>query len=189
MFSKRLEKLQRCFLWGGGAVERKAYLVKWDVVCSEKRQGGLGLRKLTLLNKVLLGKWIWRFSYDRGCTWKTLINSKYGLEGLGWCSKKVRGYFGVGLWKEILKESGWVKENWKFIVGNDTRIRFWLDPWCGIFLVRHSFPTLFDLAVYKFETLADVWDHTVGNGSWKLNLSRDFNDWEVDLAVALLNSL
>ena len=54
--AKRLEKLQRCFLWGSGAREKKAHLVNWDVVCSEKRQEGLGLRKLTLLNKALLGK-------------------------------------------------------------------------------------------------------------------------------------
>ena len=105
-------------------------------VCSEKRQdglglrkltNGLGLRKLTILKKALLGKWIWRFASDRDCTWKTLINIKYGLEGLGWCSKEIRGPFRVGLWKEIIKESSCVKENWRFIVGNDTRIRFWLD--------------------------------------------------------------
>ena len=82
-----------------------------------------------------------------------------------------------------------VKENWRFIVGNDTRIRFWLDLWCGTAPLRHSFPILFDLVVNKFETVADVWDQTVGNSSWKLNLYRDFNDWEVALAVALLNSL
>ena len=109
--AKRLEKLQRCFLWGSGAREKKAHLVNWDVVCSEKRQGGLGLRKLTLLNKALLDKWIWRFASDRDCTWKTLINTKYGLEGLGWCSKEIRRPFRVGLWKEIAKESNWVKEN------------------------------------------------------------------------------
>ena len=33
----------------------------------------------------------------------------------------------VGLWKEILKEFSWVKENWSFIIGNGTKIRFWLD--------------------------------------------------------------
>ena len=45
--TKRLEKLQRCFLCGGGACERKAHLVNWDVVCFEKRQSDIGLRKLT----------------------------------------------------------------------------------------------------------------------------------------------
>ena len=93
----------------------------------------------------------------------TLINIKYGLEGLGWCSKEIRGPLGVGLWKEIIKESSWVKENWRFIVGNDTRLRFWLDLWCGTVALRHSFPILFDLSVNKFETVVDVWDQTVGN--------------------------
>ena len=159
------------------------------MVCSEKRQGGLGPRKITLLNKGLLGKWIWRFASENDCTWKNLINTKYGLEGLGWYSKDTRGPFGVGLWKEIMKESSWVKENGRFIVGNDTRIRFWLDLWCGTTPLRRSYPTLFDLVVNKVETVADVWDQTMGNGSYKLNLYRDFNDWEIVLAVDLLNSL
>ena len=74
----------------------------------------------------------------------------------------------------LLKESNWVKENWRFIVGNSIRIRFWLDLWCGTAPLRHSFPIIFDLAVNKFETVADVWDQTVGNDNWKLNLYTDF---------------
>ena len=46
--TKRLEKLQGNFLWGGGALEKKTHLIKWKVVCSEKGMGGLGLRNLTI---------------------------------------------------------------------------------------------------------------------------------------------
>ena len=74
--ANRLEKLQRNFLWGGGVIEKKSHLIKWDVICSEKEQGGLGLRKLTVMNKVLLGKWIWRFTLKVDNTWKRLICSK-----------------------------------------------------------------------------------------------------------------
>ncbi|KAJ9689584.1 hypothetical protein PVL29_014988 [Vitis rotundifolia] len=105
--ARRLEKVQRDFLWGGGSLEGKSHLVKWEVVCSKKNKGGLGLRKLALLNKALLGKWIWRYAYDKDNIWKQVITSKYGQESLGWRSKKANGAVGVGIWKEILKESDW----------------------------------------------------------------------------------
>ena len=54
--SLRLERIQRDFFWGGGALERKPHLVEWSIVCSDKRKGGLGVRNLALLNKVLLCK-------------------------------------------------------------------------------------------------------------------------------------
>ena len=54
----RLEKIQRDFLWGGGALENKPHLVKWDIVCLNKRKGGVGVRHLNSLNKALLCNWI-----------------------------------------------------------------------------------------------------------------------------------
>ncbi|RVW71573.1 putative ribonuclease H protein [Vitis vinifera] len=54
--ARRLEKLQRDFLWRGANGGNKAHLVKWEVVCADKEKGGLGLRKLVCLNKALLGK-------------------------------------------------------------------------------------------------------------------------------------
>ena len=53
----RLERIQRDFLWGGGALERKLHLVRWDLVCLEKCNGGLGVKSLSILNKALLCKW------------------------------------------------------------------------------------------------------------------------------------
>ena len=66
------------------------------------------------------------------------------------------GPFGVGLWKEILKGSSWVKENWKFRIENGYRIRFWKDHWCGLAALNPTFPFLFDLAVNKSETIEEV---------------------------------
>ncbi|KAJ9705360.1 hypothetical protein PVL29_003414 [Vitis rotundifolia] len=55
--SLRFEKIQRDFLWGGGTLERKPHLVKWDTICLDKRKGGLGVRRLSTLNRALLCKW------------------------------------------------------------------------------------------------------------------------------------
>ena len=39
--ARRLEKLQRDFLWGGSNLEKKAHLVNWEVVCADKEKRGL----------------------------------------------------------------------------------------------------------------------------------------------------
>ena len=53
------------FLWGGGTLDRRPHLVKWEVVCRDKKSGGLGIKKLSTLNKTLLCKWSWRFMQEK----------------------------------------------------------------------------------------------------------------------------
>ncbi|RVX20225.1 Transposon TX1 uncharacterized 149 kDa protein [Vitis vinifera] len=121
----RLEKIQRDFLWGGGALEKKPHLVSWKVVCADKKKGGLGIRSLATFNKALLGKWLWRFANENEPLWKQIILSKYDLQEGGWCSKDARNRYGVGVWKAIRKgtfpilfnlsvnKEGWVAEAWE----------------------------------------------------------------------------
>ena len=125
--AKRLEKLQRDFLWGGGSFERKVHLINWEVVCTQKEKGGLGIRKIDPLNKALLGKWIWRFAFEKDNLWKMVIGVKYGQEGFGWRTKDARETFGVGVWKEIMKEANWCWDSIKFKVGKGTRVKLWTD--------------------------------------------------------------
>ena len=97
----RLEQIQKDFPWGDGALERKPHLVRWLIVCIDKRKRGLEVKSLTLLNKALLGKWTWRFATKREAFWNQVIRGKYGEDWGGWCSREVRECFGVGLWKTI----------------------------------------------------------------------------------------
>ena len=36
--------------------------MNWSIVGLDKKEGGLGVRKLSSLNKSLFGKWCWRFA-------------------------------------------------------------------------------------------------------------------------------
>ena len=47
--AKRIERLQRNFLWGGMGEEAKIHLVNWDRVCTPIDQDGLGVRNLISL--------------------------------------------------------------------------------------------------------------------------------------------
>ncbi|KAJ9692984.1 hypothetical protein PVL29_011901 [Vitis rotundifolia] len=194
--AKRLERIQRDFLWGGGNLEKKVHLINWEVVCTHKEKGDykngkyiyiyIYQTKIETLNKALLGKWIWRFASDRDILWKKVIGTKYGKKGFGWRTKESRGTYGVGVWKEILKEANWCWENLMFKVGKGTRVSFWTDHWCGNTALSLMFPQLFALSVQRNATVKDVWDSSLGQGGWNLIFSRDFNDWELDLIGDLL---
>ena len=58
-FSERMEKILRDFLWTSVEGKKRYPLVAWDKFCLSKRYGGLGIRKLTHLNRALLEKKLW----------------------------------------------------------------------------------------------------------------------------------
>ncbi|KAG2695985.1 hypothetical protein I3760_07G037500 [Carya illinoinensis] len=101
----RIEKLQRDFLWGGMREEFKFHLVRWVQVCRPISGGGLGIRNLRVFNRASLGKWLWRYAIEPESLRKMVIEKKYGALWGDWCSREVRGAYGVGLWKHIRR--GW----------------------------------------------------------------------------------
>lgn len=56
---EKLEKIQHNFLCLGGSEKNRLSLVNWAMVCKPKRRGGLGVRKISDLNNVLLTKVGW----------------------------------------------------------------------------------------------------------------------------------
>ena len=100
--ARRIELLQRNFLWNGLGDSHSYHLVAWNKVCSPIAHGGLGVRPLHLFNRALLGKWLWRFGREDTRLWKQVAVAKYGLEGGGWITKPSRDRHGYSLWKYIM---------------------------------------------------------------------------------------
>lgn len=71
------------FLLGEGALLRKWHLVNWNQVCLSKEKGGLDMRKLNLMNKAFLGKWISRFSMEEEAAWRNCVRVTYGIAKKG----------------------------------------------------------------------------------------------------------
>ena len=99
--AKRIEKLQRDFLWNGIGGEPKIHLVNWAKVCRPLQVGGLGIRRLGNFNSAFLGKWLWMYGMESDALWRRVIEEKYGNILGGWCTKKVTSPYGVSLWRYI----------------------------------------------------------------------------------------
>ena len=78
--------------------------MSWPKSCEPVCSGGLAIRNLWRFNQALLSKWLWRFGLDWDALWRRVVEAKYGSVWGGWCSKEVRGLYGLSLWKNIRRE-------------------------------------------------------------------------------------
>ena len=175
------------FLWGGGALEQKPHLVRWSIVCLDKRSGGMGVKSLGAFTRALLGKWVWHFANERKALWNQVIRGKYGEERGGWRSCEPREAYGLGLWKAISKMGHKVTPFVGFVVGDGEKVKFWKDKWCETIPLSEVFPSLFALASNKEAWVNEVWTAGgEGGGSWNPCFNRPFNDWEMEEVERLL---
>ncbi|GLT96458.1 hypothetical protein SLE2022_140780 [Rubroshorea leprosula] len=72
-----IDCLNRDFLWGFDTRAKKPHLVSWDVVCSEKRYGGLGLRSAWDNNQAFIAKLGWRILKGDNALWCRVMHTKY----------------------------------------------------------------------------------------------------------------
>ncbi|RVW97672.1 Transposon TX1 uncharacterized 149 kDa protein [Vitis vinifera] len=119
---------RRLALWKRQYISKGGRITLIKSTLAKKFNGGLGLRRIATLNRALLGKWIWRFACEKDNLWK------YGQEDYGWRAKKASGAAGVGVWKEIMKESEWPS------MEDDSVI--WRQGRNGLFRVKEAYRLL-----------------------------------------------
>nr|CAN60781.1 hypothetical protein VITISV_022451 [Vitis vinifera] len=112
----KLEKIQRDFLWGGGALGNKPHLVSWKVICTAKKDGGLGIRNLAIFNNALLGKWLWRFANENESLWKQIISrdgTRVKFWKDLWCENQSLEEAFPTLFNLSINKDSWVAEAWE----------------------------------------------------------------------------
>jgi len=73
---KNMEQIMKSFLWSGSDMRTTGAKVAWDQVCLPKKEGGLGIKRITEWNKIALLKHIWNLCNDSdGSIWSTWIRS------------------------------------------------------------------------------------------------------------------
>uniref|UniRef100_A0A2N9EUJ9 Reverse transcriptase zinc-binding domain-containing protein n=1 Tax=Fagus sylvatica TaxID=28930 RepID=A0A2N9EUJ9_FAGSY len=154
-------RINRNFLWGGLGDGFKHHLVGWNTVCRPIANGGLGIRRVAVTNRALLGKWLWRS----------------------------RGSHGCGLWKGIMSGRDHFFLHTEVVPGQGDRILFWHDSWSGMTPLKSLFPVMFSCSSDKSASLASLLIRS-GEGAnrvWNFSFIRDFNDWEMEEVLSFLN--
>jgi len=139
----------------GSEDHKKITWVDWHTVCSSKEVGGLGVRSIKEFNVALLGKWCWRLLENRDSLWYRVLASRYGVVG----GHVLDGGRDVSTWwRDIfaLRREGWFVDNVKHLVGNGNCTLFWSVVWLGGESLRIRFSKLFDLSVFKGESVSDL---------------------------------
>ncbi|WMV19021.1 hypothetical protein MTR67_012406 [Solanum verrucosum] len=153
---QRLDKLRRGFLWQGNKKRKGYHLVKWKVMITGKKQGGLGIKNLKNQSKALKLKWLWRYAHEPHSMWSKVIKLKYG-EMDSWVTKEATNPYGVTVWRSIRNWWPFLRNHTTITVHNGVRTQFWKDRWLGNQNLSEIFPDIFDLALHEDRTVAEMW--------------------------------
>lgn len=149
--ANRIEEIIRNFLWGTTKEVWRYHLLSWDQICLPKEWGGLGIRRIKIMNQALLSKWLWRFTEDDGSLWQRVIGEKYGRGS--WGRIKVLPTHSVSLWKGI--ETLRVCDLQYVPQGGHREHHPFLDrQWWEDKQLRHLLPIIYNRAIYKDSTTA-----------------------------------
>lgn len=122
-----LESISRRFLWGAGTRERKLHPIRWDIVCTPKEEGGLGIPQLKVTNEAFLVKLAWRILKEPQSLCSQVMGSKYG----GWRAiahgQAVRQ--SSVIWRDIHSIHELLSKGARWRVVNGEDVLFWKDRW------------------------------------------------------------
>ncbi|PNX92625.1 RNA-directed DNA polymerase (reverse transcriptase), partial [Trifolium pratense] len=96
-----IQKMQRRFIWGDTEHSRKYHAIGWDIMTKPKDCGGLGLRRLTVMNKACILKLGRKLQTGSQEFWCNVMWGKYrrGSTNNNVVAKTLDSH----LWKSIVK--------------------------------------------------------------------------------------
>lgn len=117
---------------------------------------------------------------ERESLQRQVVEVKHGSMEGGWGTTPSNGPYGVSLGKYI--QRGWAKFSTfiKFEEGDGTKVKFWLDVWCGDMSLKESFPTLYCIASNKGAFVVEHMRQRNNSTFWDMNFIQTVQDWELE---------
>ncbi|XP_026383722.1 uncharacterized protein LOC113279236 [Papaver somniferum] len=114
---KECERIIRNFLWYGDPAVKKLIIIKWVEVCAPMEEGGLGIRRLEVVNKALLLNLFWKIETEDE-EWTNFMKSKFKNNKGEWITTYKQSSIWPGL-KWVMKD---LKEGSRWLVGDGNNI-------------------------------------------------------------------
>jgi hypothetical protein len=158
-----IQKIQRNFIWGEYDNVRKYHAINWNLVTLPKWMGGLGIRKLEVMNQACLLKLGWKLNYGASDFWCQVVKGKYGVNSFG--NDIAIKPSDSSLWKALLRLKDHLINNTNWCIRNggtvDAWNQVWIEPGCRVIQLCSVPPQLH---------AARVCDLVDDNGRWNWQL-------------------
>ncbi|KAL0651628.1 hypothetical protein Bca4012_094319 [Brassica carinata] len=182
---KKINSLCSVFLWKGDIESRNTARVSWEVVTKSKKEGGLGIKDLSLWNKACCLKLIWLLFFQSGSIWVAWFVEEVLQGSLNnlWTTPPNRRFS----WKinKLLKLSPLIYQCIKMRVSNGLTCRFWTDNWSSLGSIRQflQLGASSSLGIPELATLASLQI----NGAWQLPPARSEAQVQIHAVLTMIN--
>ena len=133
---KKINSLCSVFLWKGDIESHNTARVSWEAVTKSKKEGGLGIKDLSLWNKACCLKLMWLLFFQWGSIWVAWFIEEVLQGSLSnlWTTPPNRRFS----WQinKLLKLSPLIYQCIKMRVSNGLTCRFWTDNWSSLGSIR-----------------------------------------------------
>ncbi|GAU13938.1 hypothetical protein TSUD_262650 [Trifolium subterraneum] len=158
-----IQRIQRNFIWGDYDNVRKFHAVNWNMVTRPKWMGGLGLRKLEVMNQACLLKLGWKLNCGATDFWCQVVKGKYGVHNFN-NDIAIRSS-NSSMWKALLRLKDQLTNNMCWCIRNESSVdawnQIWIEPGCRV--------SQLCIVPYQLQG-ARVCDLVDENGSWNWQL-------------------
>ncbi|XP_039057956.1 uncharacterized protein LOC120201411 [Hibiscus syriacus] len=149
-----------CIFMGGSTDRRNIHWVIWNLVNKLRRLRGLGILNLDILNRALMGKWVWKFVSEKDSWWKRVVCCVNNLD----LNSKMLGNTSTArpswIWRCVINNffssdefRDCIRRNLRLKAGNGHSVEFWHDIWLGEVPLKDLFPRFFDVVRIPFDSL------------------------------------
>ncbi|KAE8656892.1 Protein MOR1 [Hibiscus syriacus] len=186
----------RAALRRSGSSKSRIHWVNWKRVCLSIEEGGLGVLDLNFANRVLLGKWVWKFANEKDSLWKNMICSIHNASTMSLDLNKVISPSDSWIWKGITRNylaedaiGNGLRSHSKIQVGNGKSIVFWHDVWLNEESLKGQFPRIYALSNNRWGKVSEFGSRIGNKWIWNIQTRRNICDWEMEHWIRLMTLL